>query len=332
MQTFAINSFMNFCKDGNAKALKSFAYYPLLSKISYSVGFNLACENKHYDLANLLIEMESQFIITLDIHYQRERIFRGAFRRNDTKLVKMLLSLESTHGQIDIHAQNECAFIAACYHRNFELIQLLLSLEPTHGKIDIHAVGEYVFLSACKYDNLEVINLLLSLEPTHGQINIHTDDEFAFRQVCYTGNINLLKLLLSLESTHRKINIHVDEDQSFIYACKKQDIEFVKLLLSLEPTHGPFNIHADEDEAFLSATSLELQFLLIKHDPNYDWNSVEKLEYKMHQYKKEMNKLYASLALAETALVKTQAERLDLNVMLVVTDYVIGTDLHKDIV
>jgi ankyrin repeat protein len=230
------------------------------------------------------------------------------------------------YSRIDIHANG--AFQLACGNGHLDVVKFLLSLEPERGRIDIHAgnflvfdviTSKSAFQLACCNGHLDVVKYLISLEPDHGRINIHADDEYAFRWACSDNHLNVVKFLLSLESDHGRINIHACDELAFRWACSDNHLNVVKFLLSLESDHGRIDIHCRSDSAF-NDCNFHIKHLLLRRDPNYNWKN----EYGYDKYCKELDQIVECLALLHQKMIQIDTDILELNVIGIVQEFLLG--------
>ena len=110
-------------------------------KKKYSSLKNLFDRSCHFNCllyAKYLVQKE-----TIDIHADKEQVFRSICKKGNIEVVKYLIELGENpkHGQINIHIQNEHIFILCCQRGHIDLIKFLIKLsnQSNYGQIDIHA-------------------------------------------------------------------------------------------------------------------------------------------------------------------------------------------------
>jgi ankyrin repeat protein len=204
-------------------------------------------------------------------------------------------------------------FLKACKNGD---ITTLKSLD--YSKIYIHANAELAFQLACWNGHLEVVKYLISLEPESGRINVHALNEEAFRNACENGHLDVVKYLISLEPSHNRINIHAMYEDAFRLACENGHLPIVKYLISLEPEYGLINIHARYEWAFRYG-SFQIQHLLIRNYPNYNWKQVNGY----YDYCTELNQIINNLSLLHQKMIQLRTDILELNVIGIVKGFLL---------
>jgi hypothetical protein len=119
-----------------------------------------------------------------------------------------------------------------------------------------------------------------------------------------------------LESDHNRIDIHAENEDAFRWACKNGHLDVVKFLLSLESERRRIDIHCWNDYAFRNS-NFHTRHLLIQYDPCYNWQNVK-------EYRKELEQIIECLATLHQNLIQFDTDILELNVVGIVKEFLLG--------
>lgn len=129
-------------------------------------AFRWACLKGHLEVAQWLISVKPDIVISSHISSHDERVFRMSCHNGHLELAQWLLSVKP---DINISANNEYAFCRACYNGHLKVAQWLLSVKPD---IDLSADNEYAFRWACIWGYLELAQWLQSLQPNRYHLTV----------------------------------------------------------------------------------------------------------------------------------------------------------------
>lgn len=134
------NIFKQACKNNDIKTAK---YLLSMDIKPYDMTeiFKCCLQKYYIKILKLLLSLQDQYG-KIYIHTDNESIFKSFLRtpKKNKKQIDFLLSLEKTHGQIDIHKSNMYEY---CIEKNYSWgMKLLVSLQETHGYLDQNMIDK----------------------------------------------------------------------------------------------------------------------------------------------------------------------------------------------
>lgn len=216
--------FLVSCRKGHIQLAKLF-----MSKgvSDFSTGLRFACDNRHYELANIIVSSDnwndnnSFFLSSLEI----------VCRHGQLELAKLLV-YKSTN--INLNILNKC-LIVACYLDStkkeidvLELVNLFISRGANNFDEAING--------ACTSDNVLLAQFLID----NNKSNCTTQFDFNKLMVysCMYGSLKCAKLMISHGGNAW--------NEGLLYACIKKNIDLIKLMF----TNGATKLHVNGTHSF----------------------------------------------------------------------------------
>jgi hypothetical protein len=233
--------------------------------ISNANALYMACENKHYHIANWLIETfpykyriqkhppslfhkngYNEYIVNTE-DYEEQLIMDAKCRQMEDDMNRFIYYCES--GMIekakDTYKTLDYKYDLTNVERhNYLLERMCKSKQPLlnnhiiiidwiiHSFVPNPKINTIIciFKNACYNGHLE---LAMHLKNKYPKINISIDDEFAFRYACTNGHLDVAKWLYEVKPD---INVSANNEHAYRYACYYKHNAVIKWLIEIKPT------------------------------------------------------------------------------------------------